>query len=359
MDGYTPWGGPYFGGYYPSRNNMLTPAQSLENQLNVPVFRMFVSDPMYSYYEFSHGELNGIPYHLFTQEPTWRYGQDPQWVKWCMDTLFGESTEGFSYYQLGQETSFGFGPELEQAITMQCEYALAQKECYGYQFVTVSDMGKRFKENYARTPVNFTPCAYDWAELGNQSVWYNSGRYRINLYVHENRLRIRDIHLFDDLHTDRYRDEPCRKHWAIYDNLPVVDGVRFTEGCDDRDIPYNSEFKGRRYGDAAGIYLEGPAKITGISRIRDGFCLRVNHGEYVITLREDSVEINKDMYKQFRMEFVHKKDLQYLVKQEEKRLVYRHLDCTYSLELESGSICGDHLQSENSKIILKFGKVTH
>ena len=75
MDGYTPWGGPYFGGYYPSRNNMLTPAQNPQSQLDVPVFRMFVSDPMYSYYEFTHGELTGIPYHLFTLPETLHQGQ--------------------------------------------------------------------------------------------------------------------------------------------------------------------------------------------------------------------------------------------------------------------------------------------
>lgn len=359
MDGYTPWGGPFFGGYYPSRNNMLTPAQTEENQLEVPVFRMFVSDPMYSYYEFTHGELNGIPYHLFTQEPTWRYGQDPQWVKWCIETLFGGNTEGFSYYQLGQETSFGFGRDLERAITMQCEYALSRQDAYGYEFVTVSDMGRRFKESYAKTPVNFTPCAYDWAELGNQSVWYNSARYRVNLYVHDNELRIRDIHLFDDLYRDRYLDEPCRKHWAIYDNLPIVDGVRFTEGCDDRDIPYNAEFKGRRYGDPAGLYLEGPAKITGTERCEDGFCLRVNHGEYLVILREESIELRRDMYKEFRLRFVHKEALPYLTEVQEKKLVFRHRDCVYSLELESGRICGDLLESEGSKLILKFGKVTH
>lgn len=359
MDGYTLWGGPYFGGYYPSRNNMLTPAQTLENQLETPVFRMFVSDPMYSYYEFTHGELNGIGYHLFTQEPTWRYGQDRQWVEWCMETLFGGNTEGFSYYQLGQESTFGFGKELERAITMQCQYALAHQKQYGYRFVTVSDMGKQFKESYEKTPVNFTPCPYDWAELGNQSVWYNSDRYRINLYVHENELRIRDIHLFDDLYRDRYLQEPCRKPGAIYDNLPVVDGVRFTEGCDDRNIPRSSEFIGKRYGDAAGLYLDAPAKITDICRYEDEFCLRVNHGEYVITLRTDSVEISRDMYKQFRLRFVHKNELPYLAETAEKELLLNHRDYTYRLVLESGSVSGDYLQSENSKIILRFGTVTH
>lgn len=360
MDGYTPWGGPLFGGYYPSKNNMLTPAQSIENQLDVPVFRMFISDPIYSYYEFTHGELNsGMGYHLYTQEPTWRYGQDPNWVEWCVETLFGDEVEGFSYYQLGQESSFGYGKHLERALIMQCDYILGQQDYYGYEFVTVKEMGKRFKESYKTTPVNFTPCPYDWADLGNQSVWYTSGRYRINIFKDGNGLRIRDIHLFDDLHTDRYQKEPCRKHWAIYDNLPVVDGVRFTEGCDEKEIPSNAGFRGRRYGDPAGLYFETPAKITGIQKFDNEICLRINYGELLVTLKEDSIEIEKDMYQQFKLRFQHKENLPYLVEKKEKEIVYRHLDCQYSLILESGKVCGNMLESENSKLVLKFGEVKH
>ena len=48
-DGYTIWGGIYSGAYYPSKNNMLSPAKSSENQINVPVFRMLGSDPIYQY----------------------------------------------------------------------------------------------------------------------------------------------------------------------------------------------------------------------------------------------------------------------------------------------------------------------
>jgi hypothetical protein len=44
-DSYTLWGGYYGGGYYPSKNNAFSPAQTLENQLDIPVFRMLGSDP--------------------------------------------------------------------------------------------------------------------------------------------------------------------------------------------------------------------------------------------------------------------------------------------------------------------------
>jgi hypothetical protein len=49
VDAYTLWGGYYSGGYYPSKRNMLCPASTRENQIDVPVFRMLGVDPMYCY----------------------------------------------------------------------------------------------------------------------------------------------------------------------------------------------------------------------------------------------------------------------------------------------------------------------
>ena len=43
-DGYTLWGGYSSGGYYPSKNNMLCPAQTEENKIPAPVFRMLMAD---------------------------------------------------------------------------------------------------------------------------------------------------------------------------------------------------------------------------------------------------------------------------------------------------------------------------
>ena len=48
-DGYTVWGGYYGQAYYPSRDNMFCPAQTRERQIDVPVFRMLGSDPLYQY----------------------------------------------------------------------------------------------------------------------------------------------------------------------------------------------------------------------------------------------------------------------------------------------------------------------
>ena len=364
MDGYTLWGGPYFGGYYPSRGNMLTPAQKRDEQLFVPVFRMYVSDPIYSYYEFSHGELSGIDYHLFSQEPYWKCGQTPGWVRWCFETLFGEDRRGFYYYQLGQETGFGYGKPLSDALAMQCEYALANRERYDYVFATVSEMGRDFRKIYRSTPENFVAALTDWAQEAegqpreNQSVWYNSARYRVNVYVRGQELRFRDIHLFDDSYTDRYCKDPCRKQWAVYDNLPVVDGVRFTEGCDEGEIPFDNDFSGRRYGEAAGLYLAEPARITGAGEREDGrFCVELNGGAYEIVFYPERIEIEKHAGKwepAFSLRFRHKENLPYMIEKKRKEIRYRHRDFTYSMVLKAGKIAEDRIWSQERKIIVSF-----
>lgn len=48
-DGYTLWGGYWNQAYYPSRLNAYMPAQTRAAQIDVPIFRMLGSDPIYQY----------------------------------------------------------------------------------------------------------------------------------------------------------------------------------------------------------------------------------------------------------------------------------------------------------------------
>lgn len=350
MDGYTLWGGPYFGGYYPSRNNMLTPAGCKDNQLSVPVFRMYISDPIYSYYEFGGKELNGIDYHLFTQEPVWRCGQDPEWVKWMFDSLFSDRNDSFACYQLGQETGFGFGDELRTGLMMQCKYALEHRKRYGLEFITLSQTGERFIEKFDSTPDNFTYIESDWAEQGKKSVWFNNRRYRINLFGDSNSVRIRDLQLFDDSYTERFLNQPCRSEWAIYDNLPVVDGVRFTPGCDEKNIPFDNKWDGRKYGTPAGMYFDG-SRITGA----DGGTHRVelDNGRISAVFKSDSIMF-KSNCGDFHLTFEYADNLPYITSIQENKIVYGHRGFEYCLALKHGTISGKMIASENGSMEFEF-----
>jgi hypothetical protein len=98
-DGYTLWGGYWSGAYYPSRVNAYMPAQTRAGQIDVPIFRMLGSDPIYQY---------GTAERITTLEPVYPWaGGSEQWVKWFFDQMIHEPCLAFAYAQAGQENSFG------------------------------------------------------------------------------------------------------------------------------------------------------------------------------------------------------------------------------------------------------------
>ena len=228
MDGYTLWGGPYYGGYYPCLNNALCPAKTKENQIDVPVFKIYINDPIYAYMDFEHGAHDGAPYGVFTQEPSYAFvGGNPVWTQWEWDTLFKNYGEGYAYVELGQEAGFPL-TNFKDSFYFQVDYTKEKQDELGYEIVTFGEMGRRFKNDYATTPTTVRTAFNDWYGLGHQSVWFNNNNYRVNLMRHEGKFYITDIHLFDENYRDKYLDNPCETAAATYDCLPVVDGARFT-----------------------------------------------------------------------------------------------------------------------------------
>src|ERR1022692_2839321 len=86
-DGYTLWGGYWNQAYYPSRLNAYMPAQTRAGQIDVPIFRMLGSDPIYQ-----HGTTPGI----WTLEPVYpQAGGSADWVAWFMDNLIHQPSLAF------------------------------------------------------------------------------------------------------------------------------------------------------------------------------------------------------------------------------------------------------------------------
>ncbi len=334
MDGYTLWGGPYYGAYYPNKNNMQTPAQSLENQTNTPVFRMFINDPIYCYYEYANTKYNGIPYGLFTQEPAWRYGQDEKWVKWQYNNIYSDNVDDFRFIQLGQENCFYWQDRVEKGFPMQIEYVTQNAEKFAYENLTVGQMGRRFKELYKTTPEKMVGALTDWAQLGNKSVWYNNSHYRVNVFSDKNEVWIRDIHVFFDSYRDPYLDNPCTTNGAIYANAPVVDGIRMS----DEDTK-------------AGFFF-GKGEITGYSQ-KDGKCavtLNACGADITMTFFDNRIEMTANA--DFKLDFVRKENDGFVKSFDDKKISYRANGVDYELEIQSGSFDGKTFESKDKILVL-------
>jgi hypothetical protein len=228
-DGYSLWGGYYNQAYYPSRLNALMPAQTRANQIDVPVFRMLGSDPIYQY-DCGRG---GVSQGVVTLEPVYCGGSGgggrPDWVRWFMDQMAGTPSLTFGYAQVGQENSFGW-PRM--AAGLESQYALVAKlRAEGAVRVeTMSETGAWFKARWPQTPPSAFMALDDWKHEGRKSVWFETSRYRINLLWENGGLWIRDLHRFDETYAERYLRDVCPTPVCLYDTLPVVDGNLWATG---------------------------------------------------------------------------------------------------------------------------------
>lgn len=232
-DGYNLWGGYYGQGYYPSKYNAFCPAQTKENQINTPVFRMLGSDPIHQYdsgLDIGRTEGGLGNQGVFTLEPVYTTeagGGIPWWVDWYFSQNFSGNCLTFGYAQAGQENSFGWD-SMKNGLEYQFEEMASLVEDGKLVVETLQETGLWYKENFPATAVSTITALEDWSDEDRRSVWYDCKNYRLNLYAEKGRFWIRDIYIFDEKYTERYLDKTCKTDFLTYDNLPFVDGNRFS-----------------------------------------------------------------------------------------------------------------------------------
>lgn len=221
-DAYTLVGGHFNTPYFPSKNNIFTPAQTKENTLNVPVFRLLGSDPAHCYDENKY--INDPDFKgCCTLEPVWKFGSNPNTVQWYFDTYFKNESLNTAYAHLGQENSFANAKVLEP-LEMQLEKI---KNYPDVKIQKMCDSGEEFKAQFkGQTPASACTAINDWANGDDmQSVYYNCKNYVANIVRFKEKTFIRSLYKFDESIKEHYYDNPCKTWDALYENLPIVDTV--------------------------------------------------------------------------------------------------------------------------------------
>lgn len=279
-DAYTLLGGYFNQAYYPSVNNIFTPAQSKEMQTNVPVFRLLGPCPVHNYddhkYSSPEFEALGRKTACFTFEPCWYMGSTEKTVKWLIDSYYDQESLGFAYAQIGQENSFlEVGEQVLRGTRMQIEML---KDRGDVLFQKMGDTGEWFKKVYPdATPATSVVALNHFDSTDVQSVYYDCKNYTANLFRFEDKIFFRSLFLFDDRIGDFYNDNTCTTFDAIYENLPIVD----TMTC-----PVESRKQ-------CGLLVDESGAHFAVEKVADGV-LRVNFGDKSVTFCEDRMEIVSD-----------------------------------------------------------------
>ena len=215
-DGYTLWGGYWNQAYYPSRLNAYMPAQTRAGQIDVPIFRMLGSDPIYQY---------GTTPGMFTLEPVYSAaGGSSNWVSWFMDNLIHQPALAFGYTQAGQENSFGW-EAMENGLTMQVALLAQEAKAGEIKVQTLAQSGKWFRRHYSLTPPTAVVALDDWKHQNRKTVWYDSRYYRLNVLWQDGGFFIRDLHCFDEKAVSVTHDSALTTTSLAYETLPVMDGA--------------------------------------------------------------------------------------------------------------------------------------
>lgn len=219
-DFYTLWGGYWNQAYYPSRLNAYMPAQTRRGQIDVPIFRMLGSDPIYQ-----HGATPG----MFTLEPVYPdAGGSASWVTWFIGNFIREPSLAFAYTQAGQENSFGWEPMktgLQQQIALFAKLARSGE----IRVETLAQSGQWFRNHFPVTPPTAVVALEDWKHQNRKTVWYNSLFYRLNILWENNRFFIRDLHCFDEHLVSPTHQTALTATSLSYETLPVMDWARWSQ----------------------------------------------------------------------------------------------------------------------------------
>lgn len=338
IDGYTMQGGFFNQCYYPSVNNMFCPANSAETQINMPVFRMLGSCPIYEIDCQLYPEIwkLGQP----TLEPvSENFGGNEKWCDWFFEETFGGAGISFQYTQAGQENSFGW-PRMNKGLTYQSglikKYANEGKA----EVMTLGEAGKWYKENFELTAPASQCALSDFWGNNKKSVWYNSRFYRANLLFEDGIVKLRDMYVFNDAYKEIYLENRCETHACQFRNLPVMDSVLYTNKAADKCI--------------AGVYFTENGKNIiwdDMSYSEKDNCsvvtLSGKPGTLTVTFSEKGVDLDSDI-KGLMLKPVYNKDYAYGINTDRDSAFGNHNNKSVVISCISGA------KVQNNRLELEF-----
>lgn len=333
-DAYTLRGGYFNQAYYPSVNNIFTPAQNKEMQINTPVFRLLGPCPIHNYdgHKYSSKEFSEPGKGCFTLEPGWYMGSNMHTIEWLFDCYYNQESLGFAYSQIGQENSFMiFGEQVLRGMKMQLDYLTQVKDVC---FMKMCDTGEFFKKTYPDgTPATTLVANHHFDTTDVQSIYYDCKNFTANLFRFEDKIFLRSLFLFDERVQDIYLDSVCTTFDALYENLPIMD----TETC-----PKEKK-------KASGIMIDENAVKCNVKKIAESV-LEVKFGEKSVTFYEDRIEIISDLLTWYKNETSPVKSF------DNNGLYFEYKGTRYSLEVSGACISEDDekivINAKSNKIVL-------
>lgn len=221
-DNYQIWGQYFSTPYYPSKNNALHPAQSLENKLPVVITQWAARDPVNAYgngvFEstFSIQANDYIDYHNL----------DTKYFSSLLDLYNNQPLNKFSHLVVGLENSYSWNKykdEYQNQVKI-----LAEKSKTGqFSAVTLQDFASWYMQNFPNLSPEQIIVADDPLGTFKKVVWFMDPYYRAGWFFNQDGSVFRDIRQYIDGQEELCFQKRCDEVNFATSTTRVLDEVSF------------------------------------------------------------------------------------------------------------------------------------
>ncbi len=192
-DNYQIWGQYWSTPYYPSKNNALHPAQSLENKLPIVMIQWAPRDPVNGY---GNGVLEST-YSVQANDYIDYHNLDTKYFSKLVDLYTSQPFNQFGQLVIGLENSYSWD-KYKNEYENQIRTIVDKKNSNQLSIVTMENFANWYKTNFP----DFSPASVIVSDdpLGSskKTVWYMDPFYRAGWFYDQNGSNFRDIRQYTE-----------------------------------------------------------------------------------------------------------------------------------------------------------------
>lgn len=221
-DNYQIWGQYFSTPYYPSKNNALHPAQTLEHKLDMVITQWAPRDPVNSY-------GNGVEESTFSVQPNDYidfHNLDINYFAKIVDIYTKQKFVSFAHLVVGLENSYAWD-KYSNEYAKQIDLIRKKVDASEIKVLSLKDFANWYKVAFP----NLSPAQLIVADdpLGSykKTVWFMNPYYRIGWFFNQDGSTIRDIRQYLDGEEELCLKKRCSSVNFATSATRVLDDVSF------------------------------------------------------------------------------------------------------------------------------------
>lgn len=196
-DRYKIWGSWWGVPYYPSKKNIIVPAQNKSEKINAVVTQWAMRDPVNGYGPGYESSYSVQPNDYTTKT----IGQDTTYFKKLLGVYFAHNDASYGFVSIGLENELYPGNgEFENQLAIVSQMSKAGQ----IDVLTMSGFAKWYIDTFPKLSEEKTVTAQDFVDDKGKATWINTNSYRMGLLTKDGKTFLRDLRFYNSAPAENY-----------------------------------------------------------------------------------------------------------------------------------------------------------